>query len=147
MNSQEAIAVTLNDNASVEANSVTVLTGTFTTTDTFAGLTAARLLAAINSTNTGTADYAGITAGTLDALTTYTSSGVATTLVGGVGKAVVMVENDLNDGEYAVFELTFTGTATNTNADFSAAQLIGVVDFGDAVTLTAPANLIGAAFI
>lgn len=144
VNSQEAIAVTLNGNSGVEANSVTVLTGAFTTTDTFAGLTAARLLAAINSTNTGSANYAGIDAGDLDAVTTYTSSGVATTLVGGVGKAVVMVENDLNDGEYAVFELTFNGTTTNTTADFSAAQLIGVVDFGDAVTLTAPANLIGA---
>lgn len=144
VNSQEAIAVTLSAGANVQANSVTVLTGAFGPTETFAGLTAARLLAAINSTNTGSADYAGIDAGTLDAVTSYTTSGAPTSLVGGVGKAVVMVENDLNDGEYAVFELTFTGTSTNSTHDFSDAKLIGVVDFGDSVTLTAPANLIGA---
>lgn len=135
VNSQQAIAVTLNNNASVEANSVTVLTGAFTTTDTFAGLTAAKLLSALN-TATG---YAGIVDATLDADHNLS----ANDLVGGIGKAVVLIENDLNDGEYAVFELTFNG-AHATETDFTAAQLIGVVDFGDSVTLTAPANLIGA---
>jgi hypothetical protein len=135
VNSQQAIAVTLNNNATVEANSVTVLTGSFTTTDTFAGLTAAKLLSALN-TATG---YAGIVDGTLDAEHNLS----ANALVGGIGKAVVLIENDLNDGEYAVFELTFNG-AHATETDFTAAQLIGVVDFGDSVTLTAPANLIGA---
>lgn len=135
VNSQETIAVTLNGDATVEANSVTVLTGSFTTTDTFAGLTAAKLLSALN-TATG---YAGIVDGTLDAEHNLS----ANALVGGIGKAVVLIENDLNDGEYAVFELTFNG-AHATETDFTAAQLIGVVDFGDSVTLTAPANLIGA---
>lgn len=128
--SQREIDITLNTDAAVEANSVTVLNGTFTATDTFAGLTAEKLLAAVNSTNTGSANYAGITATTLDAVNTYTSN----TLVGGVGKAVVLVQNNGNEGEYLAFELSFNATATNTNKDFTAAQLIGTVDFGNSVT-------------
>ena len=140
--SQQDIAITLNADAVVEANSVTLLaTPVFTTTETFAGLTAAKFLAAIQSTNTGTASYGGIAAGTLDALNTYTTA-APVSLVGGVGEAIVMVENDLNDGEYAVFKLTFNGTATNTTSDFTAATLVGYVDFGDALTGFAAGNLV-----
>lgn len=128
--SQKEIDIKLNADPNVEANSVTVLNGVFTTTDTFAGLTAEKLLAAVNSTNTGATNYAGITAATLDAVTTYT----ANTLVGGVGKAVVLVQNNGNEGEYLAFELSFNATATNTTNDFTAAQLIGTVDFGNEVT-------------
>lgn len=130
--SQREINITLNADAAVEANSVSVLNGVFTSTDTFAGLTAEKLLAAVNSTNTGAANYAGITSATLDAVNTYT----ANTLVGGVGKAVVLVQNNANEGEYLAFELSFAGTATNTNKDFTAAQLIGTVDFGHTVNFT-----------
>lgn len=136
VNSQEAIAVTLNGGTVAAANSVTVLNGVvFTSTDTFAGLNAAKLLSALNTTTS----YANITDATLDAQHAQT----ANQLVGGIGKAVVMIQNNFNEGEYAVFELTFNG-AHATETDFTAAQLIGVVDFGDTVTLTAPANLIGA---
>ena len=132
------IATTLNADATVEANSVTVLNGAFTATQTFAGLTASGLLAAVNSTNLGAANYAGITAATLNAANGYTATGANTTLMGGVGKSVVLVQNNLNEGEYAVFELTFNGTlAANANADFTSAQLIGVVDFGNTVTFAA----------
>jgi len=138
--SQVRIATTLNGDANTEANSVTVLNGAFnTTTFKFADLSAAKLLAAVNSTNTGAADFAGINAGTLNATTGYTASGVGTTLVGGVGKAVVMVQNNLNEGEYAVYELTFNGvTASNATADFSAAELIGVLDFGNTLAPALP---------
>ncbi len=130
VDSQREIDITLNADANVEANSVTVLNGVFTATDTFAGLTAEKLLAAVNSTNTGATNYAGITSTTLDAVTSYT----ANTLVGGVGKAVVLVQNNGNEGEYLAFELSFNATATNTTKDFTAAQLIGTVDFGNTVT-------------
>ena len=135
VDSQVRILTSLNGDANVDANSVTMLNGTFnTTTAKFADLSAAKLLAAVNSTNTGALDFAGISAITLDALNTYVGSGAGTTLVGGVGKAVVMVQNNLNEGEYAVFELTFNGLAANTSKDFSAAELIGVVDFGNTLT-------------
>jgi hypothetical protein len=135
--SQKSIQITLNGDATVEANSVTVLTNAaFTATNTFAGLTADKLLAAVNSTNTGTGNYAGITAASLDALTTYTTAAGATNLVGGVGKAVVLVQNNGNEGEYAMYELTFSGLAANANKDFTSAQLIGTVDFGNQVDFT-----------
>ncbi len=115
------------------ANSVTVnSTAVFTATDTFAGLSAAKLLAAINNTNTGTANYAGINAGTLDAVTSYTTS-TPVTLVGGVGTAVVMIENSGNRGEYKVFELTFNGLNTNTTKDFTSVKEIAVIDLGASV--------------
>lgn len=134
--SQTTIATTLNVDTGVDANSVTVISNAvFTKTNTFADLTDAKLLAAINTSNTGSADYASIKADTLNARTDYINSATDVRLVGGVGKAVVMIENDANQGEYKVFELTFDGIATsNTKADFSAAQLIATVDFGNSLT-------------
>ena len=123
--SQRHIASTFNADATAEVNSVSVIAGTFTATDTFAGLTDAKLLAAINTT--GNVAYAGIADAALNAQTGLS----ANALVGGVGHAVVLVSNNLNVGEYAAFELTFNGTATGTG-DFTAAKLIGVLDFGNA---------------
>lgn len=139
--SQALIAPTLNADATVEANSITVLNlvaNPAVAANNFANLTAEKFLAAINSTNTGTGDYANINAGTLNALNTYTASGPGTTLVGGIGKAVVLVHNEANDGQYKAFEVTFNGTAAgNTTADFSSVTLIGTFDLGE--TLVNPA--------
>jgi hypothetical protein len=155
---ESRISTTLNADATVELNSVTILApGAFnknliaggdaspagaanTLGDTFAGLTAAKFLAAINSTNTGSADYAGITAATLNAGISLTADThvsatlfAAQTVIGTTGKAVVMVENDDNLGEYAIFELSWSNVATNTARDFNAAKLIGIVDFGNTI--------------
>ena len=141
--SQQTIKTTLNGDNNVEANSVSVFKLTSNATQDFAGLTITNLLAAINSTNVaGVANYAGLQANTYDALTTYSST---STLVGGVGKAVVLVENDRNLGEYKAFELTFNGTAaTNATQDFSGAQLIANMDFGNSLAGLSVANLKGA---
>ena len=129
------IATTLNADATVEANSVTFVTSAvFTATETFAGLTTAKLLAAINTT--GNTAYAGLADATLQALNGQTSA----QLVGGIGHAVVLVENNLNRGEYAAFELTFNGAQVAT-FEFSAAKLIGIVDFG-ATAVVAAGNII-----
>jgi hypothetical protein len=163
---ENRISTTLNADATVELNSVTILApGAFnknlqagdapppgaanTLGDTFAGLTASKFLAAINSTNTGSSDYAGITAASLNAQITTTADthipgftaanaptstlAAAQTVVGTIGKGVVMVENDDNLGEYAIFEVTWNNVATNATADFTAATLIGVVDFGNTI--------------
>jgi hypothetical protein len=116
----------LNADATTEVNSVTVSTAaSFTTTDTFAGLTAAKLLSAVNN---GGTDYAGLADATLAAAT---AAGGIANLVGATGEAVVLVHNDLNVGEYKVFQLTWDhDSATNANDDYSAATLLGVVDFG-----------------
>ncbi|MDD2893505.1 MAG: hypothetical protein PHF20_06205 [Halothiobacillaceae bacterium] len=127
--SQQRIATTIDLNtAATTQNQVKVLNGaTFTATDTFAGLTAAKLLTAVNTT--GNAAYAGLVDGTL----TATFNLASTALVGGTAHAVVMVENSGNKGEYAMFELSWLAT-TAGNADFDAATLIGVVDFGNSIT-------------
>ncbi len=127
--------------ATVQANEVLILDGlTFTATQTFAGLTADKLKAAINKSNTtGAQDYAGIKEASLDADTSYAPSG-ANVLVGNNGKAIVMVENSQNEGEYKVFELTFKGqTGTNANADFDTVTLLGQVDFGASLTAASTA--------
>lgn len=134
--SQKSIDWTLNADANVEANSVSVAQFTSSPTESFEGLTAARFLAAINSTNlAGASNYGGFSAASYNAVNNYVGAGPGTTLVGGVGKAIVMVENDENDGEYRLFELTFNGLASNATADFSACQEIATVDFGDSIAL------------
>jgi len=139
--SQVAIAATVSSvtaaagDSSVAANEVVIINDfTETTTDTFAGLTGALLLAAVNSTNTGTADYANIDAGSLDAAATVSD------LVGSSRDHIVMVENEANDGEYKVFHLT-SADSSNPNNDFASADLLGTIDFGDELTSLSAANI------
>ncbi len=144
--SAQRITTTINGDTTVEANSVTIIDLAATTAQSFANLTEANLKAAINSTNTGTADYAGINAASLNALTNYTATGAGTTLVGGTGKAIVLVQNtgvSGNAGQYKAFELTFNGTAANTTADFSDVKLIAEMDFGSSLAGVSLANLVG----
>jgi hypothetical protein len=112
--------------ATADVNEVVVLTGFTagtgaTAAQTFADLTADKLFAAIKNSNTGAANYGNITAATLDA-------GAVTGFVGTTGKSVVLIENSANLGEYAAFELTF-GTVSGSQ-EFTAVQMIGVMDFG-----------------
>jgi hypothetical protein len=121
------------------ANAVHVLTGlNFNNTDTFAGLSAERLLAALNQSNTGSANYAGISETTLDAQNTYIGAGNGANLERGLGATVVLIENDDNLGEYWAFKLTFNGTAANTHGDYRDAELIGQLDFGASINFATP---------
>lgn len=91
---------------------------------TWESMTAANLLAAIQENTTG---YGDIADATLDVDSTIDS-------VNDNVKAIVMIENDANAGEYKVFELTGTvDAATAANNDFTNATLVGVVDFGETV--------------
>ena len=134
--SQTAVATTVTNvtgaagNGAVDANEITVINDfTATATDTWAGLTATVLLAAVNdATNTASEDdYANIDVGTLDA------TAVLADIVGTTRDHVVMVENEANDGEYKVFTLT----STEGETDFASATLIGTVDLGDEVVFAA----------
>jgi len=102
-------------------------TAVFTTTQTFAGMTGANLLAALNTT--GQTAYAGIVDATLNAANALT----ATQLNGGTGHSIVMVENDANKGEYAVFDLAFNGAQVAPATEFTSATLIGTFDFGASI--------------
>lgn len=76
---------------------------------TFANMTDAQVLAVVN-----TAYNVGTTGG----------------LVGAVQHSLVFIENSANAGEYKVYEVTSSNTA---GTDFTAATLVGSLDFGDSV--------------
>jgi hypothetical protein len=62
-------------------------------------------------------------------------SAVTTTanLVGTTNQMIIMVENDLNEGEYKVFSTT----SNQTDNDFASTTLLGTLDFGASVNLNA----------
>lgn len=137
------IAVNFNadDTVAVDANSVTILTtfvqgngadGIANTADdhTFAGLTADNLLSSIKADGLTTNNYASLVDGTFNA------SALPVGIIGTTYKSIVMIENDKNDGEYKVFELTANAT------DFTAATLLGTLDFGDSLALVEANNLV-----
>ncbi|BCG66102.1 MAG: hypothetical protein methR_PLP0024 (plasmid) [Methyloprofundus sp.] len=101
-------------------------------TETWANLTAADLLAAIQETNTtGTKDYGNIVESSFDVNT-------VADLVGNVQNGIIMVENDKNDGEYKVFS-TF---ANDTDKDFTSITLVGTIDFGDTIDASVAGALV-----
>ncbi|MCZ2721352.1 hypothetical protein O1D97_06740 [Marinomonas sp. 15G1-11] len=127
---------------SLSANDVTIIDMTFdinnkTLTDTFAGLNADNLKAALTAVDldgyagTGASTAAtATTAGTVVALEANVANLVGTNL-----ESVVMIENDDNLGEYKVFHITSTQATAAVNA-VTGVELIGTVDFGASVTLT-----------
>jgi len=118
------VATTLDANQILTANEVAVINFTAAGAQTFAAMTAANLLAAVNTT--GNVAYGSIVDAALSA-----NGPAAATLVGGVGHAVVLVQDTANLGTYAAFDLTFN--AATPAADFTAATLIGTFDFGNTV--------------
>lgn len=95
-----------------------------TATETWAGMSAADLLAAIEGESNGTDDYANIEDDTLEVAE-------LADLVGSTQNNIVMVENDNNDGEYKVFHVEST---VGTTDEFESATLLGTIDFGDTIT-------------
>lgn len=121
------VAITLNTDATAEANSVTVINNFAQAVgETWAGLTAANLFAALN--NDGTEDWGSIDETDLNAVN-------VANLVGTTYNHIVMVENDQNDGEYKVFNLT-----TVDGDDFSGATLVGTIDFGNTLASVSDAT-------
>jgi hypothetical protein len=117
--SATTIATTVNTNGSVEANSITQVS---LTEAQFDALTATSLLNDLNDEVGATALFTG-----------YTNVGTAaynsTTYT-----ALMMVENGGNAGEYKVYQLTVDESASATK-DFTAAELLGTIDFGNSITL------------
>lgn len=103
-----------------------------TTADTFEGLNATNLLAALNNTTTN--QYGNLNDAALSATAT-------TDLVGTTQNHIIMVENDLNEGEYKVFHVTSTVTSgTVTNGDFATATYLGEMDFGASINVNVRGN-------
>lgn len=108
---------------------------------TFAGLDAATLVAALNDPDEdGSTDYGNLEDDLLSAVANQN-------LTTNTQKHIIMVENDLNEGEYKVFEVTSTlegavGSKTIVaGGNFTNANLIGTIDFGASVNLKVAGNV------
>ena len=146
--SAQLIDVTLDNNTGaaspsddVEANEVVTMRYTDDTTETgdFDSLSGTDIAALFNNgDNSG--DFDG---GALDDTTFDVSDGVSNTaVVNGEAKAILMVENEGNLGEYKVFELSWDASADDGEEGVTA-DLLGSMDFGDSLDDLAEVNLVG----
>lgn len=149
--SNELIPVTLEFNAfQVNANEVSVVTYNSTTGNTWAGLSNSVIANLFNGTS-ATTDYgnlltSGFTAN--DEYTENTANGTDQLLgTAGSAKAVILVENGANLGEYKVFELSWNGNSSaDSDGDLDGvvtATLVGSLDFGTSLTGLHEVNLVG----
>lgn len=114
--SETRIATTVQTDTTLSANEVNVQSYTGTNELSFDQLSASNLLDVFDF---GTEDY------------TNTETNV--TLVDGQGKAVVMVENGDNAGEYKVFQVSFNGTDDTFELGAGNIVEVGTVDFGASI--------------
>jgi hypothetical protein len=142
--SEQTIAVTLNHNpasaapgADIQANEVVTIVYTDDTsaTGTFANLSAADIEGLFSAVDF---DGGALAAADFDVVDSQTDDQV----VDGNGKAIIMVENAGNDGEYKVFELTWDASEGDGDEGVSAVE-IGSLDFGDSLHDLYEVNLVG----
>lgn len=112
--------------------------GTFSTNNVI--VTSFNTLNAANATTTLT--YAGLTAeqvqGELAATGGFTTAGLDALVGAGVArKAVLMVENNANAGQYQVFDVTFANPATGGAESWTSVAKLGQVDFGSSLAVAA----------
>ncbi|GGC18730.1 hypothetical protein GCM10011363_39200 [Marivita lacus] len=138
--SETLIDVTLDygidaDAGTAAANEVIVVRYTNDTTDpdTFDSLSAADIAALYN--NTSDYDNGAFVQGNFSAPNDAD-------VVDGEAKAILMVENAGNLGEYKVFELSWNAATTSPTTDVSAVEL-GSLDFGDSLEGLDEVNLVG----
>jgi len=99
-----------------------------TATESWSGLTASELQTALNnSANVAGADYANIGS--------HTGIAPVADAVGTSVDSILMIENDLNAGEYKVFNVE---TSDLADTDTVAVTLIGTIDFGVRLMLLQP---------
>lgn len=154
--SNELIPVTLDYNIVADptvlqqANEVTIVRLTGTSTQSFANLTSTVIQNLFN-TDLAINDYGDFDATDFNAFDEYTANVPNGTdqLIGGAGsaKGIIMVENAANLGQYKVFELSWNG---NDSADVDSAAngivtatQIGTLDFGTSLTGIEEINLVG----
>jgi hypothetical protein len=141
------------DTNEAEANSVNIIRFDSDedgdTDESFADLDANTLLDALNGEYDPEGDGSDVAYGNLD--NGLLTPVVNTELVGNTQKHIIMVENDLNEGEYKVFEVTSTieeddaGNRVIVQNDddndvFTNATEIGTLDFGGSVNLNVAGN-------
>ena len=146
--SNTPIPVTLDfDLMDIQANEVAIVQfDNVPSSDSWAGLSASVVQALINS-SAADDDYGTLDASSANADDEYGQGATTDELVGGAAKAVVMIENADNLGEYKVFELSWNGDAsgdTDSSLDGQVAVTeIGSLDFGTSLTDISEVNLVG----
>jgi hypothetical protein len=146
--SNNVIPVTLDYNedatasGNVEANEVVVvrMTDDATESETFSALSATVVANLFNDSVDTDNEWGSLTEANLNAATYQKTDQEA--LIGD-GKAIFMVENGSNLGEYKVFELTWSGDNSSASGDVVSATELGSLDFGTSLTDIAEVNLIG----
>lgn len=76
----------------------------------------------------------------LNATVTYAADAQSVNMLGTVQNSIMMVENVDNAGEFKVYEVTSNSTLDNTTDAFTAATLVGSVDFGESTVALDAAN-------
>jgi len=124
---QSAVRVATSDVAVTALAANTVATTSFTTlsaldgnaTNTFSSITDAEVLTA------------------LQANATYGTAGATANLVGTTRDSVLFVENNLNLGEYKIYNVDTSNIAATDATGITAVNLMGVIDFGASIDITA----------
>jgi hypothetical protein len=131
----------------VEANEVGVVTmaGDSADSESWNGLSASDVANLFNNGGSftgfgGDSSYGNLDAADFDVATYQTSDQEA--LVGDA-KAIFMVENAGNDGDYKVFELTWDGDNSSGADNTVSVEAIGQLDFGTSLTGLDDVNLVG----
>ncbi len=127
--SQQPIPVTLEFNLDdVAANEVAVVSFANSATEKFVDLNATKVAAMFNDSTA----FGGLTGNADDEYDAALPAPID--LVNGAAKAVIMIENNANLGEYKVFELSWNGSsAADDDLDLDGnvtATLVGSLDFG-----------------
>jgi hypothetical protein len=127
-------------NLEVEANEVAVvrMDNSGDAGETFDALSGSDVAALFNNTVGGDNAYGDLDQSDFNVLDGQS----ATAVVNGDAKAIFMVENADNLGEYKVFELTWDASQADGDEDVTAVE-IGSLDFGDSLTYLDDVNLVG----
>ena len=143
------LAVTADDNGLIDANEVVVISlddnaafgpATGSGAETFKTLTAADLAAVINNSASNGGGFASLSNAGLNTNNTYTSA--TGDLINGAGKAIVMIQNNDNLGEYRVFEVSWNGLASASSHTATVTDR-GTLDFGTSLEGLDELNLVG----
>jgi len=122
----DATVVAMNANTSSDTDFTTLSALDGNATNTFATITDAEVLTA------------------LQADATYAAAVAGGTLIGTSRDSMLFVENNANLGEYKVYNVTLALLAANDDTGITGVQLVGTIDFGNSVDFAVATLFAGA---
>ena len=113
----------------LDSNEVVIVNDwTSATGETWSGMTATNIDAALTDAGAAGADDYGT-----NAIVGSSATAIGATLIGATQDSILMIENDLNAGEYKVFNVETTAAGATEAFDVT---LVGVIDFGGEIDAT-----------